>query len=792
MSNFLVRKVAVLGSGVMGAQIAAHCINARIPVVLFDLPAGTGPKNAIVLRAIDNLKKLSPAPLGEASSASHIAAANYDDDLELLRGCDLVIEAIAERLDWKHDLYRKVAPFLAPQAIFASNTSGLSINALAEGFDAARKARFCGIHFFNPPRYMHLVELIPTTTTAPEILDALETFLTTALGKGVVRALDTPNFVANRVGIFSILATFIEAEKFGLTYDIVDDLTGAKLGRAKSGTFRTADVVGLDTLSHVIATMQKHLPEDPFHALYATPKVLASLIEKGALGQKTGAGFYRKVGKEIQRFDPASGGYVAAGKKCDELVARILKKKDPAERLRLLRESSHPQAQFLWAILRDTFQYVACQLGTIANSARDVDCALRWGFGQQSGPFETWQAAGWSDVARWIQEDIEAGRALAPVALPAWVFDGRTGVHSAAGSYSAREQRNLPRSSLPVYERQIFPARLAGEPAAASGTTLHEDDSVRLWTLKGDVLIASLKTKVHAIGPGVITGLAEAVRLAEADYQGLVIWSPDEPFSVGADLQAMLPLFMSGGVKAIEPEEKRLQDLMQALRYAQVPCIAAVSGMALGGGCELAIACAHRVVHFETYMGLVEVGVGLVPGGGGLAYGARCAALEHSRVPEAYLLDFLKKYLFNAATAAVSKSAVEARAMGYLRESDEIVLNGYELLGRALDTARAMARAGYRPPLPPAGIRVAGRSGLATITAQLINMRDGGFISAHDFHLGRTIAEVMCGGDVDAGELVDEQWLLDLERRAFMSLLNHPKTQERIMGMMQTGKPVRN
>jgi 3-hydroxyacyl-CoA dehydrogenase len=792
MSNFLVKKVAVLGAGVMGAQIAAHCINARIPVVLYDLPAKEGPKNGIVLRAIENLKKLSPAPLGDPNEARHIGIANYEDDLALLTECDLVIEAIAERLDWKHDLYRQVAPHLAPEAIFASNTSGLSINALSEGFGADLKARFCGIHFFNPPRYMHLVELIPTTTTAPLILDQLETFLTTALGKGVVRALDTPNFIANRVGIFSILATFIEAQKYGLSFDVVDDLTGAKLGRAKSGTFRTADVVGLDTLNHVIATMQNNLQGDPFYSVYSTPPVLAGLLEKGALGQKSGAGFYKKVGKEIQQLDPASGDYVQSGKKADELVARILKKKDPAERLKLLRESSHPQAQFVWAILRDTFHYVAVHLADIAPSARDVDCALRWGFGQQSGPFETWQAAGWSGVAQWIKEDIDAGRTLSRAALPSWVFDGREGVHSAQGSYSASAGRDIPRTTLPVYARQLYPARLVGEPAPEAGSTLFENESIRLWTHSDDVLIASLKTKMHAIGPGVIAGLNQAIERAESDFQGLVIWSPEEPFSVGADLQAMLPLFMSGGIKAIEPEEKKLQDVMLALRYAQVPTVAAVSGMALGGGCELALACARRVAGLETYMGLVEVGVGLVPGGGGLAYGARRASEEQERVPEAYLLDFLKRYFFNAATAAVSKSALEARQMGYLLPGDEIVMNGYELLGRAIGAARALSAAGYRPPLKSNAIRVAGRSGLATITAQLVNMRDGGFISGHDFHLGRTIAEVMCGGDVDPGSLVDEQWLLDHERRAFMSLLNHPKSQERIMGMMQTGKPVRN
>ncbi|MBV8124096.1 MAG: 3-hydroxyacyl-CoA dehydrogenase family protein, partial [Paucibacter sp.] len=374
MSRFQVRKVAVLGAGVMGAQIAAHLVNVKVPVVLFDLPAKEGPKNGIVSKAIDGLKKLKPAPLGVPEDAALIQQANYEEHLELLRDCDIIIEAIAERMDWKLDLYKKIAPFVAPTAIVASNTSGLSITKLSEVLPESIKPRFCGIHFFNPPRYMYLVELINTPTTQPEVLDQLEAFVTSAVGKGVVRAHDTPNFVANRVGVAGMMATMIEAEKFGLGYDVVDDLTGKKLGRASSGTFRTADVVGLDTMAHVMKTMQDNLQSDPFYATYATPKVLAGLIEAGALGQKSGAGFFKKVGKEIQRFDAATGAYVPSGQKADEIVARILKK-PAAERIKLLRESSNPQAQFLWAILRDSFHYAAVHLADVADTAREIDFA---------------------------------------------------------------------------------------------------------------------------------------------------------------------------------------------------------------------------------------------------------------------------------------------------------------------------------------------------------------------------------------------------------------------------------
>jgi len=795
MSNFIVRKVAVLGAGVMGAQIAAHCVNARVPVVLFDLPAKEGAKNSIVLKAIEGLKKLNPAPLGNKDDAVCIEVANYDDNLELLKGCDLVIEAIAERMDWKHDLYKKVAPHIAAHAIFASNTSGLSITSLSEGFDAELKSRFCGVHFFNPPRYMHLVELIPTAATRPEILDQLEGFLVTTLGKGAVRAKDTPNFIANRVGVFSMMATMHEAQKFGLTCDVVDDLTGSRLGRAKSATFRTADVVGLDTMGHVIKTMQDTLPDDPFAAVYQTPEVLTRLVAAGALGQKTGAGFYKKVGKEVQRLDFATGQYVAGGGKADELVGRILKEKDPAKRMKALRESTHPQAQFLWAIFRDAFHYIAVHLEAIADNARDIDFAMRWGFGQKLGPFETWQAAGWQQVAQWVKEDIDAGKALCAAPLPAWVFDGRTGVHAAEGSWSPARKANVARSDLAVYRRQPFRAPVLGEGGvngSTAGTTFFEDDSVRIWHQEDEVLVLSLKTKMRVIGPGVIAGLAKALAEAERNFKGLVIWSADAAeggaFSAGADLQAMLPLFMSGGVKAIEPEVARLQQAFQAMKYANVPVVAAVAGLALGGGCELMLHAARRVALIESYIGLVEVGVGLIPAGGGLKEAAVRSA-EQARGND--LLQFLKNNFMNPATAAVSKSALEARQMGYLKSDDVIVFNPYELLHVAKVEARAMFDAGYRPPLQKL-VPVAGRYAIGTIMMQLVNMRDGGFISAHDFKLGQMIATVVAGGDVDNGSLVSEQWLLDLERKGFMELLNHPKTQERIMGMMQTGKPVRN
>ena len=799
MSRFNVRKVAVLGAGVMGAQIAAHLVNVKVPVILFDLPAKEGPKNGIVTKAIDGLKKLKPAPLGVSEDAALIQPANYEENLEWLKDCDLIIEAIAERMDWKLDLYKKIAPFVPAHAILASNTSGLSITKLSEALPEEMKHRFCGIHFFNPPRYMALVELINTPTTEAHYLDALEGFVTSNLGKCVVRAKDSPNFIANRVGIAGMLAIMKETENFGLTYDVVDDLTGKKLGRASSGTFRTADVVGLDTMAHVIKTLQDTLSAetDPFYSTYATPEVLKTLLEMGNLGQKTKAGFFKKVGREVTRFELDSKEYSPGGQKADEVYARMLKR-PAAERLKLLRNAEGAQGQFLWAILRNSFHYAAVHLASIADNARDVDFCMRWGFGMKQGPFELWQEAGWLEVANMVKEDIDAGKALCNAPLPDWVFKGPVaeagGVHTPQGSWNPTTGTFVPVRSLPVYTRQHFPESVLGAKApsaATAGKTVHEDEAIRLWTLDDEVLIASIKTKMHAIGAGVIEGLDSAIDMAEKDYKGLVIWSPDEMFSAGADLQSMLPAFMMGGAKAIDGAAAELQRVMLKLRYANVPTVSAIRGLALGGGCEMAVYSGKRVAAMESYIGLVEVGVGLVPGAGGLTYIARRAAENSAASTGKDIVPFLTEGFTAAAMAKVGTSALESRKLGYLLDSDVVVPHKDELLFVAINEAKAMFNSGYRPP-HRRQFPVVGRSGIATIKGSLVNMRDGGFISAHDFHIASLIAEVVCGGDVDAGSLVTEEYIMALERKAFCALIVHPKTQERIMGMMSTGKPVRN
>ncbi|KRD79681.1 3-hydroxyacyl-CoA dehydrogenase/enoyl-CoA hydratase family protein [Lysobacter sp. Root983] len=791
MSNkLLVRRAAVLGAGVMGAQIAAHLTNAGVDTVLFDLPAKEGDPNGIVAKAIANLGKLSPAPLAAKGLAERISAANYETGLEQLRDCDLIIEAIAERMDWKQDLYKKIAPFVAAHTVLASNTSGLGINKLAEVLPEELRHRFLGVHFFNPPRYMHLAELIPARGTDASVLEGLETFLTTTLGKGVVIAKDTPNFIGNRIGVFSMLAAMHHTEQFGLGFDTVDALTGPAIGRPKSATYRTADVVGLDTMAHVIKTMADTLPDDPWHSYFKAPKWLAALIEKGALGQKTGAGVYTKRGKDILVLDLKAQDYRVSAGELDADVAALLKERDPAKKFAALRASGHPQAQFLWAVFRDSFHYSAFHLESIADTARDVDFAMRWGYGWSLGPFETWQAAGWKQVADWIAEDIVAGKAMAPAPLPNWVFDGRDGVHGADGSYSPGRNAKVARSSNPVYARQRFPDALLGEKFS-QGQTVFENDGIRLWADDGDdIAVISFKTKMHTVNDHVLNGIQEAIGIAEKKFKGVVIWQPKEPFSAGADLSGALGLLQAGDLKGFEAMVANFQATSQRIKYALVPVVAAVRGLALGGGCEFQMHAAKSVFALESYIGLVEAGVGLLPAGGGLKEFAVRAS--DAAGPGGDVFAQLKPAFESVAMAKVSTSAFEARELKLARDGDAVVFNAFELLHVAKAQARALAESGYRPPLPGRRVQVAGDVGIATFKMLLVNMLEGRFISPHDYEIATRIATVICGGEVDRGALVDEEWLLKLEREHFVALAQMPKTQERIAHMLKTGKPLRN
>ena len=782
------KRVAVLGAGVMGAQIAAHLANARIPVLLYELPAEGDDPNANVVKAISSLSKLKPAPFADVLAAKTIVPANYAQDLEKLRDCDLVIEAISERLDWKHELYKKIIPHLSAQAILASNTSGISLDSLSEPMSPELKQRFCGVHFFNPPRYMHLLELIPHSTTQAEILDDLEYFLTSSLGKGVIRTKDTPSFIGNRVGVFSILAVLHHAERLQIPLDLVDKLTGPGIGRPKSATCRTADVVGLDTLAHVVNSMRATLSDDPWRDCYKIPEWMQSLIEAGALGQKSGQGIYKKVGKEIQVLDPIQGDYRPVQSWLDPKVREILKNRNPAEKFAALKNINHPQAEFLRAIHLDLFHYASVLLAEIAHSARDVDLAMRWGYGWQLGPFEIWQAAGWQAIVEMLEDALESQQTLSKAPLPKWIKkDERSGVHARNGSWSADKQGYIPRSEHPVYARQQRPERVFGE-AEPAAEIVFEDDAVRCWHSRDEILVLSFKTKMHTVSNLVLQGIHRALDTAEAEYKALVLWQNEAPFCAGANLKDAMTSFQAGDVQAVVDMVTLFQQTSLRLRYSTVPTVAATQGLVFGGGCEFMLHSDRTVAALESYVGLVEAGVGLLPGAGGCKEMALRASVAANG---ADVFPFLAKNFETIAMAKVAGSALEAREFGYLRPEDKVIFNSHELLYVAKREAEALHESGYRPPLSLA-IRVAGDAGIATLKAQMVNMLQGGFISEHDYFIGSKIAHVLCGGEVHPGSEVSEDWLLRLEIDTFMELVQHPKSQARIQHTMTTGKPLRN
>lgn len=784
---FFIKKVAVLGAGVMGAQIAAHCVNAGFETLLFDLEAKEGAANSLIDKAITNLGKLKPSPLATAQTANLLQAKNYQHDLNDLTACELIIEAIAERLDWKEALYKKITPYINKRALLASNTSGLSINSLCTVLPDELQHRFCGVHFFNPPRYMHLAELIPATHTEPQLLDHLETWLTSYLGKGVVRAKDTPNFIANRIGVFSLLSTIHHAETLGLGLDEVDALTGPLLGRPKSATFRTMDVVGLDTMQHVVKTMQEQLADDPWHALFKLPDWLTQLIANGHLGQKTGQGIYRKNGKQIEVFDLHSADYRPSESSVSAEVKNIMKMPNSVERMQKLADSNDKQAQFLIACFRDLFHYCAYHLADIAESVREVDLAIRWGFGWQQGPFETWQLAGLGEMKMLIEKAITNDKTSIQAPLPAWLTS-LGAFYTEEGAYSPSKKSYCPRSQLPVYQRQFFPDKVIKEKNYPT-KTLFENEGVKLWHLKDDVAVVNFKSKANTVGQEVLDGLEQAIDIAEQQCQGLIIYQHDATnFCSGADLRGVATLIQANKMDALDAMVGQFQRVAMRLKYSMIPTIAALRGRALGGGCELMMHCDAVVAAFEAYPGLVEAGVGLIPAGGGCKEFAMRAA---AKAQSADLMLFIQPYFQQIATAVVAGSATEAVQRGYLREKDNWLMHSQEILFAALAKIKSLQAANYLPPLK-ATFQVAGREGHARLQAGLVNWLEGGFISQHDYFLANQLAHVICGGDVNQGEYVDENWMLSLEKEAFIKLAATPLTQARIAHLLETGKPLRN
>lgn len=783
---FYIKKVAVLGAGVMGAQIAAHCVNAGIETLLFDLAAKEGNANVLVDKAIANLSKLKPAPLATAQTANLLQARNYEQNLADLTACDLIIEAIAERLDWKEDLYKRISPYLTERSILVSNTSGLSINSLCSVLPEAHRKYFCGVHFFNPPRYMHLAELIPANTTDPKLVDYLETWLTSYLGKGVVRAKDTPNFIANRIGVFSLLTTLYHASAMQMGLDEVDALTGHLLGRPKSATFRTMDVVGLDTMEHVVRTMQQQLGEDPWHHIFKLPDWLIGLIKEGYLGQKSGQGIYRKTGKVIEVYDVSSSNYRPSKSEVSNELKTIMGNHDPKRRMYDLMTSNNKQAQFLAACFRDLFHYCAYHLQAIADNVRDVDLAIRWGFGWTQGPFETWQLADLIKVKQFINDSIKEKTTLSTVPLPEWLLDLNV-FYTQEGAYSPQQNKYQSRSKLPVYTRQFFPDRVIKEPIRST-SVLYENDGVCLWHLQDEIAVLNFKSKANTIGQEVLEGLDVSLDIVEKQCQGLIIYQHDASnFSSGADLRYVMQCIQDNKIHDLDKMIAQFQAIALRLKYSAVPTIAALRGRALGGGCELMMHCDAVVAAFESYPGLVEVGVGVIPAGGG----CKEMAMRAASIPHADLMTAIQSYFQQIAMAQVAGSAAEAKQMGYLCSTDVFVMHADEVLNAARNKIKLMHAENYLPPLRKR-FKVAGIEGLARLQVGLVNWLEGGFISNHDYFLATELAKVLCGGSLNQGAIVDEAWMLQLEREAFVTLVSTPLTQARIGHLLETGKPLRN
>jgi 3-hydroxyacyl-CoA dehydrogenase len=782
-----IRRAAVLGAGVIGSQIAAQFANAGIPVLLFELTQeGADDPRAGARRAIDGLKRLHPSPIAAGDTIRAIEPAAWDLDLDRLGACDVVIEAVTERLDVKQAVFERAAPAIGPHAILASDTSGLSISELARGLPQALRSRFCGVHFFNPPRYMHLVELVAHPGTDGSVLHRLEGFLTTGLGKGVLYARDTPGFIGNRIGVFAIATVMHHAERLGLPFDLVDRLTGVGVGRQKSATFRTLDVIGLDTFAHILDHLYETLDDDPWRSVFRTPDWLRERVAAGAFGQKAGAGFYRKGAGGIEVFEPEQGDYRPVTRQLDPNVREALIEPDPVRKERLLADIDHPQAELIRASYRDLFHYCAAHLATLAPSAREVDLALRWGYGWSHGPFEFWQMLGWQRVAAAVQSAVDAGEALADTPLPAWARESRrTGVHGPRGSWSAELGTPLPRSNHPVYRRQLFPGGLTGEPRPTT-PTLWQNEAVRLWDNGDDIAVLSFRRARHTVDGPLLDGMLEAIDRAEREVRALVLWQEAPPFCLGADLGMVHTALEAGDFAAIESLVERFQQVTCSIREAPLPVVGAAEGMALGGGLEFLLHCDQRVVAFETYAGLVESGVGLMPAGGGCCAMAR-RAVELS--PRGDPLPWIRRWFDEMLFARVTGSGIESI---WWQPGDRVVMHAGELLFAAKSAALALADAGYRSPWVDATVTVAGENGMAALFERLDRLSEEAPLSVHDRLIGERIAKALCGGEVPAGTEVDPAEILRLEREGFMALAHTDATAARIEYMLETGRRLRN
>lgn len=773
-----IRSVAVLGAGTMGAQIAAHCANAGIPTLLLDLTRD------VAHEGLKRARRLKPDPFFTRDAGELITTGGFDQDLDRIRECGWIIEAIIERLDLKQSLLEKIAASRCPGSIVSSNTSGISITALGRGHTEEFRRHWLGTHFFNPPRYLSLLEVIPTQETDPAIVETISSFAHLRLGKNVVIAKDTPNFIANHIALYGLIRTFEVLASGRYTVEEIDAITGPALGRPKSATFRTVDVVGLDVLAHVARNLIERIGSAS--EAFRMPTFMEEMQRRGLIGEKAGHGFYeRRKGPtgetEIYALDPMSLEYRPQQKPKLGVLEAALAIENPRERVRKLFNSRDRVGDFLRETLAPTLVYTARVTPEIAHSKDDVDRVMRWGFGWELGPFELWDAIGIREVlaATPVAPGVPAAEPpldIAAVAIPPLVQPALD-----EGRHAFRDGRLPPaRPELEILRSAKDRQRVVKRNAGAS-----------LVDIGDGVLAVEFHSKMNAIGGDTIQMLNAGVTEAARNFAALVVGNDAPTFSAGANLMLLILEAQEGNWEEIDLMIRAFQRATTGLRYSDVPVVVAPAGLTLGGGCEVTLHGDRVQAAAEAYIGLVEVGVGLIPAGGGTKE-MLARAVSHLPQPKADLLPFVQRAFETIGFAKVSTSAPEARQLGYLRDVDGISMNRDRLLFDAKMLALERVREGYQKPLPPKAIPVGGEGVLATLNLGIHLAWRGGRISDHDAVVGRKLAWVLAGGSLPHGALVGESYLLDLEREAFLSLCGERKTQERIQYTLKTGKTLRN
>jgi 3-hydroxyacyl-CoA dehydrogenase len=774
------RTAAVLGAGIMGSQIAAHLANAGLTVRLLDLPASSGNKNDLVEAAFKKALKLSPPIFFTEKTARRVTLGNYEQHFDCLQGVDWVIEAIVEDLPTKQALMARLEAVVGPETIVSSNTSGLSIQAIAAGRSPSFRERFLGTHFFNPPRYLKLLELIPGPDTHPLVLERLAEFGRVHLGKGIVVAKDTPNFIANRIGLYVTMLGLRGCTELGYSIEEVDALTGPLVGRPKSATFRTADLVGLDTLIAVVEHLYPAIPQDQDREIFQVPVLLKQLVARGFLGAKTKQGFYQKQGQEILSVNPQTLVYESAKPIDLPAIAALGKIADLGQRLRSLYADPSRAGDFFRHTTLAMLAYCARCIPEITDNVADIDRALRWGFGWEMGPFEIWDCLGFEQV----MSDLETRG----ISLPPWVkklrFEGVTGFYTSGAVHS-------PHGVIPleIVGDEINLNSVKADPHP----TLWQNAESALLDLGDGVALFEFRSKGNTLSLQVLQGLAEVMSRLEAGvFRGLVIGNDNPNFCGGANLAEIGHMAQTGNLTAIADLISQFQTLLQRIYYSPRPIVAAIQGRVLGGGTELVMACPHVVAAAETYIGLVEVSVGLIPGAGGIMRMVSRAVQRSASETAGHIQPWLQNAFETIAMAKVSQSAQEGQSWGYLPDTAVILMNGDRRLFVAKQEVLRLDVEGYVPPPENNAIMVLGRPARAILELSAYVFEQSGFASAYDRYLANQLAYVITGGDLTAPTLVPETYLLQLERERFVPLLSQPKTQERMAHLLKTKKPLRN